>query len=99
MKHEQTQKSAILPWARKTAGNTSRQIARACLATVDWYHREWLRVKQGERAVAPTSGPTKTPAAADYHLRTQRAGHIRPVEATAEPLLPPPRGAGPYSNG
>ena len=54
MKHEQTQKSAILPWARKTAGNTSRQIARACLATVDWYHREWLRVKQGERAVAPT---------------------------------------------
>ena len=54
MKHEQTQKSAILPWARKTAGNTSRQIARACLATVDWYHRTSLHAKQGERAVART---------------------------------------------
>ena len=54
MKHEQTQKSAILPWARKTAGNTSRQIARACLATVDWYHRTSLHAKQGERDVAPT---------------------------------------------
>ena len=54
MNHEQTQKNGVLPWARKTAGNTSRQIARACLATVDWYHRTSLHAKQGERAVAPT---------------------------------------------
>ena len=54
MNDEQTQKNDVLPWARKTAGNTSRQIARACLATVDWYHRTSLHAKQGERAVAPT---------------------------------------------
>ena len=54
MKHEQTQKSAMLPRASKTAGNTCRQMAKACLATVDWYHRTSLHAKQGERAVAPT---------------------------------------------
>ena len=54
MKHEQTQKSAIMPRARKTAGNTSRQMAKACLATVDWYHRTSLHAKKGERAIAPT---------------------------------------------
>ena len=54
MNDEQTQKNDVLPWARKTAGNTSRQIARACLATVDWYHRTSLHAKQGERAVART---------------------------------------------
>ena len=54
MNHEQTQKNGIMPWARKTTGNTSRQIAKACLATVDWYHRTSLHTKQGERAIAPT---------------------------------------------
>ena len=54
MNHEQTQKNGVLPWARKTAGNTSRQMASACLATIDWYHRTSLHAKQGERAVAPT---------------------------------------------
>ncbi len=54
MKHEPTEKSAIPQWGRKTAGNTGMQIARACLATVDWYHRTSLHAKQGDRIVALT---------------------------------------------
>ena len=54
MKHEPTEKNTTMQWARKTAGNTGSHIAKACLTTVDWYHKEWLQVKQGERAVAPT---------------------------------------------
>ena len=54
MKHEPTEKNTTIQWARNTAGNTGSHIAKACLTTVDWYHKEWLQVKQGERAVAPT---------------------------------------------
>ena len=34
--------------------NAADRTARACLSTIDWYHRASLRAKQGERAVART---------------------------------------------
>lgn len=47
-------KKAVGRHAMKVAAAAGGQIVSACLASVDWYHRAWLRAQEGERAVAPT---------------------------------------------
>ena len=54
MKNESPAKNGVNSHARKAASAAGVRTLAICLATVDWYHRTALRVKEGERAVAPT---------------------------------------------
>ena len=60
MTHDPPEKNTARPWLRKATGTTGRQMTRACLATVDWYHRTALDLQENARAVARTKR-TKIP--------------------------------------
>ena len=61
MNQEQTQKNGVLPWARKTTGNTSRQIARGVPCH--------SRLVPQDLATRETGTKGRCPDAANYILR------------------------------
>ena len=54
MKNKAPAENGVSSQARKAASAAGVRTLGICLATVDWYHRTALRIKEGERAVAPT---------------------------------------------